>query len=245
MSDEEKVENLEEGAIETQNEDSQEEDTQDENSQEEAQAPDPKEKRHAEQLAWSKKEVEKFKSLLVDTTFNDIVSQKKDVSSLLELYNRDPVGKKVAEEVALKFDRGNSEWWTFQNFLSWTKQSGKTLSDEEIEALVDKREAEREHKKALERLEKWVKKLPENQQEEVQAYIDKFSKWLLLDNETATTLLESATLFVNKDKLKKDRKEDAIVSMAWSWISGSSQSPKSDDLVVDGYVRKNGKRIPA
>lgn len=84
---EETLDNLETGAIETQ----QPEETQvvADNSQEETIAPDPKETRHAQQLAGSKQEVERFKSLLVDSTFNDIVEEKKDVSSLRELYNRD------------------------------------------------------------------------------------------------------------------------------------------------------------
>ena len=135
MSDEEKVDNLDTGAIETPKEE-----TQADNSQEETIAPDPivdlKEKRHAEQLAWSRQEVERTRWLLVEATFDDINNGKKDVSTLLDLYNKDTVWKKVAEEVWAKFDWTDSEWWSFQNFLSGTSKNivKQMPTEEELES---------------------------------------------------------------------------------------------------------------
>lgn len=244
MSDEEKVDNLDAGAIETPKEE-----TQTDNSQEETIAPDPivdlKEKRHAEQLAWSRQEVERTRWLLVEATFDDINNGKKDVSTLLDLYNKDTVWKKVAEEVWAKFDWTDSEWWTFQNFLSGTsKNTVKQMpTEEELDAILDERQRKRDHEKSLEKLAKDIKKLPSEQQEQVQAYIDKFSKGLQLDIETTATLFESAVLFVNKDKSKVDRKQEAIKSMV-TWISWWNEAPKSDELILDWFKRKNWKRIP-
>tara|TARA_R110000868_G_scaffold74747_5_gene216256 strand:+ start:2037 stop:2243 length:207 start_codon:yes stop_codon:yes gene_type:complete len=64
------------------------------------------------------------------------------------------------------------------------------------------REAKKEHQKATDRLEKGIGKLPENIQDDVQAYIDKYSKGLQLTTDTADELLEMATLYVNRGVLK-------------------------------------------
>lgn len=50
------------------------------------------------------------------------------------------------------------------------------MTPEELDEYYNTRLAQEEHERSLDKLEKGIKKVPQEQQEEVQAYIDKFSK---------------------------------------------------------------------
>lgn len=100
-------ENLVEEIIETP-----EEETPKDNSPESADIPDPKEKRHAEQLQGSKAEVERMRGLAIEATFT---AAEKDISILQELHTKDP---KLAQAVSERFDWEKSEYGTYENFLT-------------------------------------------------------------------------------------------------------------------------------
>lgn len=212
------------------------EETQEENSQEIVDTPDPKEKRHAQQLEWSRQEVERWRWLAIDTAFDLAV---KDINSLQELHNKDP---KLAKSVADKFDREWSDWWSYQGFISWkrwteVKQSSK-ISEDELEAMLLEREAKKEHQKATDRLEKGIGKLPEDIQDDVQAYIDKYSKGLQLTTDTADELLEMATLYVNRGVLKWEAREEAKVKLSSTWTT--TKKPWKEEMVT---VIRNWKLV--
>ncbi len=199
------------------------------NTQEEDATIDTKEKRHAEQLAWSRAEVERLRNLAIDTAFK---AASHDISTLKDLYEQDP---RLAKSTAEKFDRENSEFWSFQNFISWKqKSSGSSpkITEDELETMLQEREAKREHEKAEKLIEKLVGKLDEEEQDAVNRYIDKYKK-SRITTEEAEELVEMATLYVNRSKLKESKKEEIIEKMSSTWISNSKKPEKDwDNLVV-------------
>ena len=67
-------------------------------------------------------------------------------------------------------------------------------------------------------------KLDENKKEQANKYFDKITKWQMLDEETALEFAEMTTLYINRDKVKWDKKEEWL-AMLWStWISNSKKS---------------------
>ncbi len=194
------------------------------NSQEEDVTIDPKEKRHAEQLAWSRAEVERYRNLAIDTAFK-VASQ--DISSLKELYAEDP---KLAKATAEKFDWENSDFWSFDNFLNGKQKSSPSspkITEDELEKMLQEREEKREHVKAEKLIEKLVGKLDDSEQDAVNRYIDKYKK-SRLTTEDAEELFESATLYVNRGKLKEWKKEEILEKMSSTGISDSRKPEKSD-----------------
>lgn len=98
----------------------------------------------------------------------------KDASSLLELHKQDP---KLASKVADNFDWSNTERGTYKAFLKQDSSVSKSLSDDEIEELAERKAeeklAKKEHEKAITKAQKLFDKLNEDLQEEA---IKRFNK---------------------------------------------------------------------
>lgn len=210
-----------------------EEETQQDNSQEEDVTVDPKEKRHAEQLAWSRAEVERLKNLAIDYAHK---TASQNIDSLKDLYKQDP---KLAKETAERFDWEWSDYWSFQNFLSWkTKNSKEPSQDDDFERKYQERKAQEETQKAEKLIEKLVGKLDDSEQDAVNNYIEKFKKSRMTTDE-AKELVEMATLYVNRAKLKEWKKEEILEKMSSTGIS-SSKKPWE---VKTKYVIRNNKMV--
>ena len=97
-----------------------------------------------------------------------------DASTLLELHKQDP---KLASKVADNFDWSNTERGTYKAFLKQDATVSKSLSDDEIDALAEKKAEEiltkKEHEKAITKAQKMFSKLDEDLQEEA---IKRFNK---------------------------------------------------------------------
>jgi hypothetical protein len=103
-----------------------------------------------------------------------ITAASKDAGTLLELHKQDP---KLASEVADNFDWSTTERGSYKSFLKQDATVSKSLSDDEIEALAEKKAeeilAKKEHEKAITKAQKMFNKLDEDEQEEA---IKRFNK---------------------------------------------------------------------
>lgn len=188
-----------------------------------------KTKRHAEQLEWSRKEVERVKSVALDAWLSKIES---NASSLLELHDKDP---KFAKEVAAKVDWDNSEWKDYDSFLQWVK---KKQSEDDFETKYQQKRSQEKHEEALKKVEKEFKKLPEDLRWKAQTYFDKITKGKQLNEEDAMEFAEMTTLYVNKDKIKEWSYSDTLADLASTGVQKSQKPSKewSDWIIRDGKL---------
>lgn len=193
--------------------------------------------RYKQQIEWSRKEVDRLTEIVLQTAIREA---SKDASTLLELHKQDP---KLASKVAENFDWSNTERGTYKGFLKQDATVSKSLSDEEIEALAERKAeeilAKKEHEKAVTKAQKMFSKLDEDLQEEA---IKRFNKLVwnqVLTEDDAVELAEMATLYVSKDKWNWDRYSNAVASLASTGVS-KSKKPSWEDLVS---VIRDGKIV--
>lgn len=176
--------------------------------------------RWKQQLEWSKKEAEKYRQYVVDVEYQ---KASENANSLLELSDKDP---KLANEVAKKF------WYDsvdeVKKELEKSNPKVNDFTEEKFEELYQKRRAKEEHEQAIKKAENVISQLDDELKDKAKTYFNKISKWQTLDMETALEFAEMATLYVSKDKLKKDKYDDSI-SLLWSNNISSTKPKKSDD----------------
>lgn len=184
--------------------------------------------RYKQQIEWSKKEVERLREIVLQTAIREAT---KDASTLLELHKQDP---KLAEQVSTEFDWSQTERWSYRAFLKQDAQVSKSLSDEDIEALAQKKAEEiianREHEKAIEKAKKQFSKLDEDLAVEAEKRFMKLVWNQKITEEDALEFAEMATLYVSKDKSKWDNYSNAYVKAASTNV-WNSKKPADSDLV--------------
>lgn len=192
--------------------------------------------RYKQQIEWSKKEVDRLTEIVLQTAIREA---SKDANTLLELHKQDP---KLASKVADNFDWSNTERGTYKAFLKQDATVSKSLSDEEIDALAERKAeekfAQKEHEKAITKAQKLFNKLDEDLQEDA---IKRFNKLVwnqVLTEEDAIELAEMATLYVSKDKWNWDRYSNAVASLASTGVSKSKKTSWDEMVTVirDGKI---------
>lgn len=192
-------------------------------------------KRHKELLHGKEQELAQARNQTAQIAFEVVEN---DIMKLLDYHAKDP---KLAKRVAERFDWWTSEYWTYENFLKGNKNGV-----DDFDSKYEKRRAQEVHEESLKKAQKILDKVPENLQEEAKAYFDEITEGKTLTEEKALKFAEMATLYVSKETANKDRKTQALKEMASSGAPSKPwQPPKSDELIVNGYKRVNGKRIEA
>jgi hypothetical protein len=193
--------------------------------------------RYKQQMEWSRKEVDRLTEIVLQTAIREA---SKDASTLLELHKQDP---KLASKVADNFDWANTERGTYKAFLKQDATVSKSLSDDEIDALAERKAeeilAKKEHEKAITKAQKMFSKLDEDLQEEAIKRFNKLVGNQVLTEDDAIELAEMATLYVSKDKWNWDRYNNAVASFASTGVS-KSKKPSWEDLVS---VIRDGKIV--
>jgi len=220
---EEMMENLaeEETTTETADEETtwedQEESTTDESDVSEQPTEEPVKKRHAEQMEWAKKEVEKRKN----TTLNVAVKAVSyDPQVLLEIYKTD---QKLAKQVWEQLDFSQTEWGSYDKFISsWWKPLQQ--DDEDKESYYQRRRAEEIHNESIERAErKLAKEVPQEYQDDVKAKFDKIVQWKRLTEDDAIEYLDMAIKYV----VKPTNDWSAVAKVATTPVKKSSSTTKT------------------
>mgnify|MGYP006888280946 CR=1 FL=1 len=190
-------------------------------------------KRHKELLHGKEQELAQARNQTAQIAFEVVEN---DIMKLLDYHAKDP---KLAKRVAERFDWWTSEYWTYENFLKGNKNGV-----DDFDSKYEKRRAQEVHEESLKKAQKILDKVPENLQEEAKAYFDEITEGKTLTEDKALKFAEMATLYVNKDKISKDKKTQAIKELSSSWVpstTGGSSDP--DELIVNGFKRENGKWV--
>lgn len=171
-------------------------------------------KRHLEQLEWSKQEVAKKESLLIET-YKKMAEQ--DASVLEDLFNKEP---KIANTIAKEF--GYDDYNDLKNTMSSDySDENKWLTENDFEEWYNKRRSKEVHSEALKEWEKIINKLPEELKESAKKYFDDIVDWKKLTIEQAKNFADMSVLYVNKDKLKDEKyaniMSDAMSTWIWKW----------------------------
>ena len=181
--------------------------------------------RHAQQLAWSKAEVERLEAIALNA---QVKLAANDANNLLELYNSDP---KLADKVAKKF--GYSDFNDAKSTItSWSAIEQKVEDD--FDTKYQKKRAEERHQEAVEDANAFIdkSKLDEDLQDQAKDYFTKITRWQQLTRAEAIEFAEMATLYVQKDKIKAGRYEDQMKEISSSTVSNSKKSsPKTDEPI--------------
>lgn len=182
-------------------------------------------KRHKEQMEWSRKEVERLRSIAIE---NAVESAKYNANSLISLHSKDP---KLANEVAKKF-------W-FEDYkeaekeikkMSWDSLSKKEDDeDEDFDTKYAKRRSQERHEDAMKKAEKAINKLDEEYQEKAKMHLEKITKGQQLDTESIEEYIDMVTLYVTKDKVDGKKIEKAKESFHSTTVSKSSKWSSNDD----------------
>jgi len=184
-------------------------------------------KRHLEQLEWSKQEVAKKESLLIET-YKKMAEH--DASVLQELYDKDP---KITNRIAQEF------WYDDYNdlksiMIDTDETKDKWLSEDDLEKWYQNRRKKDEHLDAIKKATKELSKLPEEVREKAQEYFDDMIEWKTLTDEKAMNYLNMVTLYLNKDKLKDDKYAnviaDAMSTGIWKWKSNTTDKVSKETL---------------
>lgn len=180
--------------------------------------------RWKQQLEWSKKEAEKYRQYVIDIEYQ---KASENANNLLELNTKDP---KLANEVAKKFWYDSVE--TIKKELEKSNTNNNDFTEEKFEELYQKRRAKEEHEQAIKKAENVISQLDEDLKNKAKTYFEKITRWQTLDTETALEFAEMATLYVSKDKLKKDKFDDTIWLLWSSNISSTKPKQSNDNLPV-------------
>ena len=179
---------------------------------------DPKATRHAQQMEWARKEVQRLREIAVTTA---VRAASLDPQSLVDLHKSDP---KLAKEVASNLDFTQTERWTFENFLKGKKWS----DDEDKESYYQRRRAEEIHSEALDRATKLIDKIKdEDLREKAKAKFDKISDWKRLTYDDAEEFAEMAISFVwakNNVDSKERAAAKAVSTTVWKSNKNSSEN---------------------
>lgn len=195
-------------------------------------------KRHLEQLEWSKQEVAKKESLLIET-YKKMAEQ--DASVLDDLFNKEP---KMTDRIAQEF--GYEDYNDLKNTMSSSNSSNenKWFTEDDFEEWYNKRRSKEVHSEALKEWEKIINKLPEELQEKARKYFDDIVDWKKLTIEQAKNFADMSVLYVSKDKIKDDKYANVIAeamsTWIWKWKSKKSNevSKETLDFARDLWLEK-------
>jgi len=185
-----------------------------------------KAERHAQQLAWSKQEVDRLKSIAIKAAYKAAES---DANSLLELNEQDP---NLADEVAKKF--GYDSIKEVQEKLNGNQEEKRQDPDERFEEKYQERRSKEVHETSLGKAKKIIAKLPEGLQENAKTYFDKLSKGRTLDEQTAKEFAEMATLYVSRDEISQWNFSEWLAQLSSTWLSNSKKKKEKEaEWVLD------------
>lgn len=200
-----------------------------EEQEEEKEELTPKQKRHAEQIAWAKAEVERLRQMVIN---EEVRKASADAKSLLELAETD---LKLADEVAKKFGYTNFKDAKKQ-IVSWeqTEPKADVPTEEKFEEWYQQRKAKEEHEAAIEEAKAIIDKLPDDVQEEAIETFNELIDWKTLTKDKALKFANMITLSYWKPK-KTDNTE-WLKKLSTTWLSNSKKPSKDDDelVIVDG-----------
>lgn len=196
-------------------------------------------KRHAEQMAWAKQEVDRVMELAIDAAET---AAKVDVRSLEELYQKDP---KLADEVAKRFDYDNFKEIKekradlFEENQELDKKQPEQKED--FEKWYQERKSKEEHENALEEAEKIFNEVSDSEaREEIEKHFKKLAEGRNLTKEDAKEYAKMATLYVSQGSRKEEIFTNALAKLGSVNSVTSSKQSKSDD---DELVVVNGKLL--
>lgn len=203
-------------------------------------------KRHQEQMEGSKQEVERMRSLLIDS---EVQKAEQNAKSLLELHEKDP---KTANEVAKRFNYSSyneaKEVITKSDSNYWVQQNASPKNTEtDFEAFYQKKRAEEVHDESIGKAEKIISNIKdEDKQKQARSHFDKITKWKMLTVDEAKEFAEMATLYVNKDSIRQGRSQEAMSLLGTSWLSNpwTNVPPINQDDEHANMVIREGKLVP-
>lgn len=193
---------------------------------------DAKSKRHKEQMEWSKKEVERIRSIAIETA---VVAAKADARSLMKLHEADP---KLANDVAKKF--GYDNYKDAESAIeAEIKKNDKSSDDDDFESKYAKKKAEEEHQRALKLADKEFGKLDEEIGAKAQRYFERITKWQQLDLDSVEELIDMARHYAKKWKTSEDSERRAKESYHSMGVWSGWRAWADDD---EPYV-ENGRLV--
>ena len=195
---------------------------------------DVKAKRHAQQMEWSRLEVERLERIAFE-------SQRKlaetDANNLLELHKTDP---KLAEKVAKSFN-----YWSFEEARQ-VIIAGNVIEqkpEDDFEVKYSRKRAEERHQEALEDATKFIKKskLDDEKREAAQNYFDKITAGKQLTRDEALEYADMATLYVQKENIKEWKYQEWLKELQSSWLSSKKVAPSKNTWPQ--FVVRNGEMV--
>lgn len=183
--------------------------------------------RHSQQMEWSRKEVERLKKIALDTAVN---AAKVDANTLLDLHKQDP---KLANEASKAFNWKDTQWWSYENFLSWREKWNTVLQEDDREIRYQKKRAQEKHEEALQVALEMLSGLPQDKQQEAISKFDEMTEWKMLTEKKAKEFVEMVTLYVNKDKIKTDKRVSTLADLASTNVTVTSTP--SGNTAKQGY----------
>ena len=207
--------------------------TDDKEEEEEKKELSAKEKRHAEQQEWSRKEVERLRSLVIEA---EVSKASADAQSLLDLAQKDT---KLADEVARKF--GYKDFRDAKTQITaWQEVEDKKptwMSKEDLEERYQERKAKDEHESSLQEAKALLEKLPEELQDEAIEEFNELIEGKTLTRAKAMKIANMVTLSLKKETKKTDVTE-GLKKLSTTGIS-NSKKPSKDEMVevlIDGKI---------
>lgn len=171
---------------------------------------DQKELRHAQQLEWSRKEVEKMVDVFVDKVW-------KDATILYDIQETDP---KLANRIAKKFGYTDSKE-ALSSYEQQNQPEWKRTMEEDFDALYKQRRDRERHEEALEEVNQKINSLDEESKEEVRQTFKELTEGKTLTNKNAIKFLEMATLY--SGKWRKDIYNDTLSDLHSIGISKTNK----------------------
>lgn len=198
---------------------------------------DPKEIRHAQQMAWSKAEVERLANIAFEA---QVKLAEQDAWNLLELHEKDP---KLAERVAQHFKYPSFEA-AKSTFVKWNSVEKKV--DDDFDTRYQAKRAEERHQEALEQANTFIDKakLPPELAEQAKEYFDDITKGRQLTPSEALKFADIATTYVQKDTTNEKKYQDWLKKMSATWISNSNRQANVADDDISKMIIRNWVLIP-
>ena len=170
-------------------------------SQEQEQEPETiDKKRHKEIVHGKELETKKARELAINTVWKYATTT--DSSILLEVNKEDP---QLAKAVAEKIDWENSEWWSYANFLKGNVKK----SDDDFDTKYERRRQQERHEESIKKAHKVIDNLSDDVRDEALDYFNDITEGKTLTEEKALKYAEMASIYVNKDKQRQEKKGEA------------------------------------
>lgn len=191
-----------------------------------------KDKRHAEQQEWAKREVDKLRSLVVEDAYEKAQT---DAKVLLELGKKDPI---AANLVAKKFWYDDFKDAKAQIHAELGIAKAEPMSDEEKEAYYQERRSKEIHEEAITEAKAVFNQLPDNVKKQALDDFDELSEWKTLNKAKAMKIADMISLSLNQGKAKTEAYKQWVKQLSNVSIAKKSVSQNDDEsfVVVDGKI---------